>query len=398
MMLLGEEVNSFREVVSHCHSHLLTLGCLCRTRYVNIFSSGQHRIRMRRLFGDRNSKSYALDMNRTLAFIYLEKHRAQMLQNAGVPVHSDTIAAITRSEASRRMDPALWRIAMAYATSKRFIDETHVLASSQCGWCRHLHIDYVEACCSRKKCLEVITLMEERGAHVFNYLDYVDVLKQATNFNLCILFVKHQHTIPQMSGFDSDLNIGGVVHESSYGFGLRMFSKPMIVIAHVAFNGAALAYYFLANWLSSSFVIQFLVILTLLSMDFWTVKNITGRLLVGLRWWNFVDDNGNNHWKFESAKDRSRFRKTDRRAFWVGLIAGPIVWLLFVITAFFTFKWEWMVVALMGLCMNCANLYGYLRCRWADTNQFSDYISKWAFISMLRQQNRNSSSPMHQTV
>lgn len=42
--------------------------------------------------------------------------------------------------------------------------------------------------------------------------------------------------------------------------------------------------------------------LTLLSIDFWTVKNITGRLLVGLRWWNFVDAEGNNHWRYESAK------------------------------------------------------------------------------------------------
>lgn len=46
--------------------------------------------------------------------------------------------------------------------------------------------------------------------------------------------------------------------------------------------------------------------ITLHSMDFWTVKNITGRLLVGLRWWNFVDEEGQNHWKYESAKVRGR--------------------------------------------------------------------------------------------
>uniref|UniRef100_A0A158PB41 Golgi apparatus membrane protein TVP23 homolog n=1 Tax=Angiostrongylus cantonensis TaxID=6313 RepID=A0A158PB41_ANGCA len=156
-------------------------------------------------------------------------------------------------------------------------------------------------------------------------------------------------------------------------------SKPTIVVAHVAFKGAALAYYFLANWLSSSFIVQFLIILTLLSMDFWTVKNITGRLLVGLRWWNFVDENGNNHWKFESAKDQSRFCTADRRAFWFGLVRILIViWPCW----FFNITWEWMIVALLGLSMNSANLYGYLRCRWADTNQFTSYISKWAFLSV----------------
>jgi hypothetical protein len=77
------------------------------------------------------------------------------------------------------------------------------------------------------------------------------------------------------------------------------FRHPMIVLSHIGFRGAALFFYFFANVFSSSFIIQFLVIvsliccqcvviekfkLTLLSADFWTVKNITGRLLVGLRW------------------------------------------------------------------------------------------------------------------
>ena len=37
-------------------------------------------------------------------------------------------------------------------------------------------------------------------------------------------------------------------------------------------------------------------------MDFWTVKNITGRLLVGLRWWNHIDENGQSKWIFENRK------------------------------------------------------------------------------------------------
>ena len=37
-------------------------------------------------------------------------------------------------------------------------------------------------------------------------------------------------------------------------------------------------------------------------MDFWTVKNVTGRLLVGLRWWNHVDEDGKSHWVFENRK------------------------------------------------------------------------------------------------
>lgn len=32
------------------------------------------------------------------------------------------------------------------------------------------------------------------------------------------------------------------------------------------------------------------------------MKNVTGRLMVGLRWWNYVDDDGVSHWVFESRK------------------------------------------------------------------------------------------------
>ncbi|VDM61057.1 unnamed protein product [Angiostrongylus costaricensis] len=214
-----------------------------------------------------------LDMYSSLALIYLEKLRITKLQDAGVTVPKDVLARTARAEASRKFDPALWRLAIAYAQSKCFIDETHVLALAQCAWSRHLHIDYVARCGSREKCKDVMIL--------------------------------------QMSNFDSELNIGGVTHQHHEGFSLSIFRKPTIVVAHLAFKSAALAYYFLANWLSSSFIVQFLIILTLLSMDFWTVKNITGRLLVGLRWWNFVDENGNNHWKFESAKVRSWFLVLD---------------------------------------------------------------------------------------
>lgn len=40
-------------------------------------------------------------------------------------------------------------------------------------------------------------------------------------------------------------------------------------------------------------VITFITVMILSALDFWTVKNITGRLLVGLRWWSDYDEKGN---------------------------------------------------------------------------------------------------------
>ena len=35
-------------------------------------------------------------------------------------------------------------------------------------------------------------------------------------------------------------------------------------------------------------------------MDFWNTKNVAGRTLVGLRYWNQVDEDGESYWVFES--------------------------------------------------------------------------------------------------
>ena len=46
----------------------------------------------------------------------------------------------------------------------------------------------------------------------------------------------------------------------------------------------------------------FIAVILLLAFDFWTVKNVTGRLLVGLRWWNRVKEDGTSEWVFESKQ------------------------------------------------------------------------------------------------
>ena len=53
---------------------------------------------------------------------------------------------------------------------------------------------------------------------------------------------------------------------------------------------------------SSSFVTNFVLVVVLLMLDFWTTKNVTGRLLVGLRWWNEVTEEGSN-WRFETLEE-----------------------------------------------------------------------------------------------
>lgn len=44
------------------------------------------------------------------------------------------------------------------------------------------------------------------------------------------------------------------------------------------------------------------MLLVLLSLSLLQTKNVSGRLLVGLRWWNEVTDEGGN-WRFETLAE-----------------------------------------------------------------------------------------------
>lgn len=56
----------------------------------------------------------------------------------------------------------------------------------------------------------------------------------------------------------------------------------------------------LCGFFSDSYVFSTVIVVILLSADFWTVRNVSGRVLVGLRFWNQVDEDGTSYWVFES--------------------------------------------------------------------------------------------------
>ncbi len=99
------------------------------------------------------------------------------------------------------------------------------------------------------------------------------------------------------------------------------------------------------------------------AIDFWTVKNISGRLLVGLRWWNDIDERGESHWRFESYEDQRFVHPTDSNAFWLPLFVTPAVWILFAFGAVITLKFMWLVLVLVAFLCNAINTYGYTKCK-----------------------------------
>ncbi|KAK2571725.1 Golgi apparatus membrane protein TVP23-like protein B [Acropora cervicornis] len=142
----------------------------------------------------------------------------------------------------------------------------------------------------------------------------------------------------------------------------KKFRNPVVTVFHLLFRVAAIVAYLLCSWFSDSFITNFIVIVLLLSFDFWTVKNVSGRLLVGLRWWNYVDEDGNSHWVFESRKNNKSVTTAESRVFWLGLL-----------------------VVAVGLSLNGANLVGYVRCKKDAGKKITTFAGNFLGRQLLNQ-------------
>ena len=67
-------------------------------------------------------------------------------------------------------------------------------------------------------------------------------------------------------------------------------SHPKIAVFHVLFKVASVVLFFLGTLLGLGYISWFVPCVILLCVDFWVVKNITGRIMVGLRWWSDIDE------------------------------------------------------------------------------------------------------------
>jgi len=175
----------------------------------------------------------------------------------------------------------------------------------------------------------------------------------------------------------------------------KSLRRPWVAFFHFFFRITALVVYLFGSTFSGSFIGVFVTVILLLSLDFWTVKNISGRILVGLRWWNYINDEGVSEWHFESRDGTSNLDslasnfggKGDARLFWIGLFVAPLMWVIFFLTALFGFKFQWMILVIIGLTMSMSNLLGYLRCRLGSTesvtNMANTYMQRQMFSNVL---------------
>lgn len=164
-------------------------------------------------------------------------------------------------------------------------------------------------------------------------------------------------------------------------------AHPVTCIFHVLFRGLAITTYLLGGMFQHSlnFITVTVCCILLLAVDFWVVKNITGRLLVGLRWWAQVDleavdgtdDTDETRWIFES-KENVIINKFDQTWFWTTLYAAPGIWIFFFVINLMRFNFGWLITVSFGVALSCANVYGYWRCSKDQKVKFQQMVQRGA--------------------
>ncbi|KAF7116687.1 hypothetical protein CNMCM5793_005179 [Aspergillus hiratsukae] len=157
----------------------------------------------------------------------------------------------------------------------------------------------------------------------------------------------------------------------------RLSAHPITLMFFLGFRTSALLMYLFGVLFIKNFVLVFILTLLLLSADFYYLKNIAGRRLVGLRWWNEVNTaTGDSHWVFESSDPTTRsISATDKRFFWLSLYVTPALWIGLAVLAIVRLSSViWLSLVAIALVLTITNTVAFSRCD--RFSQASTYASR----------------------
>jgi len=199
---------------------------------------------------------------------------------------------------------------------------------------------------------------------------------------------------PEHIIFDFDRDITVTRHQR--------FKHPTAAFFHIVFKLSSIVIYLFGGVFGQGFLGIFVLLILLISVDFWAVKNVTGRLLVGLRWWNYIDDDGHSHWIFENKfnKDHNKDdsiqlssqihdNAADSTIFWSALVIAPVLWFILLLVTLFRLNVQWFMVVSLALILSSSNLYGYIRCKLGGNfkSVLTQYVGKQIFYNFMSSSN-----------
>ncbi|GAW82497.1 hypothetical protein, conserved [Plasmodium gonderi] len=149
---------------------------------------------------------------------------------------------------------------------------------------------------------------------------------------------------------------------------LNKTNHPYVCFAHVFFKSLSLSIYFIGPFLfrnekshEHDFIITFAITLFLVSLDFYLVKNITGRFLVKMIWWIDSNEDYSSKIIFRSSEE-NLLNSTDKNIFWYTLYANFLIWLIQTIQMLISFQFCWLLLCLLCLFLSFYNIYNFWKC------------------------------------
>ncbi len=170
---------------------------------------------------------------------------------------------------------------------------------------------------------------------------------------------------------------------------IKKTEHPFVAIFHVLFKllailifvTVAIAQFILPrSWFSESqaFFVSFISVVILSAIDFWVVKNVTGRILVGMRWWSDVDEDGKQIWIFESLDKHDvdiKLNMLEVFWFWMVLLITPVIWVAIFILEVIRLQLI-SLLCFVAIILLVANLIGYVRCKKDARSMAMDFVKR----------------------
>ena len=190
--------------------------------------------------------------------------------------------------------------------------------------------------------------------------------KQPLNFNINMNNDSKPQQTPSPQNRESNIDFTNFLQHAA---------NPGVVFFTLLFKTLAIIAFLILGLFGFSDALIFIIVVILNAFDFWFVKNVSGRILVGLRWWNEVRDDGTEVWIFESDYEK-RSTSIDATLFWSSLYIAPLFWGIFLIIELIGLSLMWFLVCLISFVLTFSNTIGYYKCSGEQKKKLTNFLAE----------------------
>lgn len=109
---------------------------------------------------------------------------------------------------------------------------------------------------------------------------------------------------PEMGNSNINMNVNnGQREQVDFTNFLQHANHPCVVLFTILFKIICITSFLVLNLFFNNSALVFIIVVIFSAFDFWFVKNVSGRMLAGLRWWNEVKEDGTEVWIFEADNE-----------------------------------------------------------------------------------------------